>query len=144
MIIIDAGVPEARFYEVGEVCDPQVVVSSDVGTVEIPCTVLGGGVVVTFPGEMTRDWPAASGVATMTATRDGERYEIGSEPVQVVRATADRVAQRQAVEDAVAHCEAYAASNPTAEEAIAFTKTLAAYTGWLGRLVLDFDIVEAL
>lgn len=140
MITIDAGVSEARFYEVGEVCDPHVVVASDVGTVEIPCAVLGGGVVVTFPGEMTRDWPAASGVATMTAVRDGERFEVGSEVVQVTRVTADRDAQRQAVADAVAHCEAYATSDPTAEEAIAFTKTNAAYTAWLGRLVLELDI----
>ena len=137
MITIDAGVDESRFYGVDDVEAPEVVLTWSGGEVPVPCEPEPGGVIVRFPGETTKAWPAATGTATLTGLVDGERVVVGSDQVEVVHATLDAVALRQAIVDAVALEEAYAASTPTAEQAIAHTKTMASHLAWIGRFILD-------
>lgn len=130
MIVIDAGVTLTRFYDVAAT-DPRVTI----GDIDLPCVASAGGVVAEFPGDATKEWPATTGVAVLTALVDGERVEVQSEPIRVTRATADRAALREAVRDAITRQEAYAGSTP--EEAVAHVESLAADVAWIGRALLE-------
>ncbi|WP_134324726.1 hypothetical protein [Cumulibacter soli] len=141
MITIDAGVDQSILHPIGPLQDPQVLVTSDLATIDIPCRSVAGGAIVEFPATLTEAWPETTGTAVMTAIRDGERVEVGSEEVTVVRTSADRAAQRQAVIDAAEACEQFAASTPTPEQAIAALPVIAGYVGWIARYMLDRDLI---
>lgn len=98
MILIDAGArDEAILVETTRTTGQLRAALTGQGTVEVPAAWSSGGIVVSVPAALSKDWPAQTG--RLTIAINGDQAHV--EDVTVVRTTANKKQLEQAAQAAL-------------------------------------------